>query len=61
MALLEIHQRFKGQFLNELRISFNGLKQSLCKTPFSICTKSVTKPSVNIEVLKQQNKFLAIS
>ena len=61
MALLEIHQRFKGQFLNELRISFDGLKQSLCKTPSSICTKSVTKPSVNIEVLKQQNKFLAIS
>ena len=39
----------------------NRLKQSLCKTPFSICTKSLTKPSVNIEVLKQQYKFLTIS
>ena len=23
MALFEIHQRFKGHFLNELRVSFN--------------------------------------
>ena len=25
MALFEIHQRFKGHFLNELHVSFNNL------------------------------------
>ena len=29
MVLLEIHQRFKGHFLNELRVSFKKLKSLL--------------------------------
>ena len=31
MALFEIHQGFKGHFLNELRVSFNYVKLT---TPF---------------------------
>ena len=26
MILFEIHQRFKGHFLNELRVSFKGFR-----------------------------------
>ena len=44
-----------------IKLNINGLKQSPCKTPFCICTKSVRNSSVNMEVLKQQYKFLTIS
>ena len=36
MALFEIHQRFKGHFLNEMHVSFNNThREKLCFTQFS--------------------------
>ena len=56
MALFEIHQRFKGHFLNELRVSFKGRKQSVetrnilpivtqhsdCNTKYSDCNEIIS-------------------
>ena len=42
MVLFEIHQRFKGHFLNELRISFN--MRLTCQRAFTIINRRFTHP-----------------
>ena len=43
------------------KLNINGLKQFPYETTFSTYTKSLTKPSVNVEVLEQQYKVFTIS